>query len=69
MDVGWEDDRVAVLKAIETGAYFGKLRSDLLVTLYNQKQVWSRLGYEGSAAGKGGHLHRGPDDVDWLSNV
>ena len=69
IDVAWEDDRVAVLKAVETGAFFGKLRSDLVVTLYNQKQVWNRLGYEGASADKGGYLHRGFDDVDWLSNA
>lgn len=69
VDVAWEDDRVAALKAIETSPFFAKLRSDLVVTLYNQKQVWARLGYEGASADKGGYLHRGFDDIDWLNNV
>jgi len=69
LDVAWEGDRVAVLQAISTGAFFGKLRSDLVVTLYNQKPVWTRLGYEGASADKGGYLKRGFSDIDWLSNA
>lgn len=62
-----EQDRVAMLKAIETTAFFNKLRSDLLVSLYNQKAVWPKFGYEGSSADKGGYIHRGFDDINWLS--
>ena len=69
IEVAWEDDRVAVLQAVETGPFFKKLRSDLVVTLYNQKPVWTKLGYEGSSAERGGYIHRGFDDIDWLSNV
>ncbi len=62
-----ETDRVEILKGIETTPFFGKLRSDLVVTLYNQKPVWAKFGYEGASADKGGYIHRGFDDIDWLS--
>ena len=53
-------------KAIEQGALFKKLRGDLLVTLYNNKEVWPKFGYEGASADKGGYINRGFNDIDWL---
>lgn len=67
LGVGTEDDRVAILRAVEHTPFFAKLRSDLVVTLYNQKELWPKFGYEGSSADKGGYIHRGFDDIDWLS--
>ena len=64
--VAWETDRVVLLQGVEQGALFKKLRGDLLVTLYNNKEVWPKFGYEGSSADKGGYIHRGFDDIDWL---
>ena len=64
--LGSEEQRVQVLRAVEKGAFFQKLRGDLVVTLYNQKEVWPKLGYEGSSYEHGGYLHRGFDDIDWL---
>jgi len=62
-----ESDRVTILQSIETSAFFGKLRGDLMATLYNQQSLWTKFGYEGSSADKGGYIHRGFDDIDWLS--
>ncbi len=62
-----ETDRVAILTAIEETAFFGKLRSDLVVSLYNQKPLWAKFGYEGSSADKGGYINRGFNDIDWVS--
>ena len=62
-----ESDRVAILQAMETSAFFGKLRGDLVVTLYNQQSLWMKFGYEGSSADKGGYINRGFNDIDWLS--
>lgn len=67
LEVNWEDDRVAVLRAVQDGPFFKKLRGDLVVTLYNQKPLWAKFGYEGSSAEKGGYLHRGFNDLDWLT--
>lgn len=64
--VVWEDDRVTLLHGIERTAFFGKLRGDLVVSLYNQEEVWPKFGYQGSSAEYGGYIHRGFNDIDWL---
>ncbi|MDQ0396386.1 twin-arginine translocation signal domain-containing protein [Labrys monachus] len=66
VDIGWEADRVALLRGIEATPFFGAVRSGLVVSLYNQKDVWSLFGYEGSSADKGGYINRGFSDIDWL---
>lgn len=65
-EVASEAERVGLLQAIETGAFFQKIKGDLVTGLYNNKAVWPLLGYEGSSWEKGGYLHRGFDDIDWL---
>jgi hypothetical protein len=62
-----ESDRVAILQGMETSPFFGKLRGDLVVALYNQQSLWVKFGYEGSSADKGGYINRGFNDIDWLS--
>jgi hypothetical protein len=64
--VAWETDRVVLLQGVEQGALFKKLHGDLLVTLYNNKEVWPKFGYEGASADKGGYINRGFNDIDWL---
>ena len=64
--VGSEEQRVQVLQAVEKTAFFQKLRGELVVSLYNQKEVWPKFGYEGSSFEHGGYIHRGFDDIDWL---
>lgn len=66
VDVAWENDRVALLQRIEHSDFFQKIRGDLIVSLYNQKEVWPRFGYEGSSAEYGGYIKRGFADIDWL---
>lgn len=65
-EVGWESERVNLLRQVEDGAFFQKVRGDLIVSLYNQKEVWPLFGYEGESAAKGGYIIRGFDDVTWL---
>ncbi len=65
-DVGWESERVELLRPIQHGAFFQGIRSDLIVSLYNQKEVWPLFGYEGESASKGGYVHRGFNDIQWL---
>lgn len=65
-DVGWEHQRVALLKAIENDGFFQAVRGDLVVSLYNNKEVWPIFGYEGESASKGGYIKRGFNDIDWL---
>ncbi|HQT79347.1 MAG TPA: gluconate 2-dehydrogenase subunit 3 family protein, partial [Rhodopila sp.] len=67
LGVGSEDDRLAILKGMQAEPFFQTLRSGLVVSLYNQKPLWTKFGYEGSSADKGGYIHRGFNDIDWLS--
>ncbi len=64
--LGWEDDRVAILRDIETTPFFQAVRGDLVVSLYNQKELWPIFGYEGESYSKGGYIERGFDDIEWL---
>jgi hypothetical protein len=66
VQVPWESDRVVLLQRIEPSAFFQKIRGDLIVSLYNQKEVWPKFGYEGSSAEHGGYIKRGFADIDWL---
>jgi hypothetical protein len=67
--VPWEADRVVLLQGIEPTDFFKKVRSDLVVSLYNQEELWPKFGYEGSSAEKGGYIKRGFNDIDWLPKV
>ena len=66
VDVLIELDRVHLLRRIQSGTFFRQLRGDLVVSLYNQKEVWPIFGYEGESASKGGYLNRGFNDIEWL---
>ncbi|MCC7253034.1 gluconate 2-dehydrogenase subunit 3 family protein [Hyphomicrobium sp.] len=61
-----EVERVAVLKSIESTPFFARMRSGMVTALYNQHDLWIKFGYEGPSFEKGGYLHRGFDDIDWL---
>ena len=64
--VPWEVERVVLLQQIEQTPFFQKVRGDLIVSLYNQKELWPKFGYEGSSAEHGGYIKRGFADIDWL---
>lgn len=66
INIPLEINRVVVLKKIEKSPFFQKIRGDLVTGLYNNKAVFTQLGYEGSSWEKGGYLNRGFDDIDWL---
>lgn len=65
-DTGWEADRVALLRAVSGETFFQTIRGGLVVSLYNQKEVWPLFGYEGESYSKGGYIDRGFDDIAWL---
>ena len=69
VQVAWENDRVALLQRIEQTAFFQQIRGDLVVSLYNQKELRPKFGYEGSSAEHGGYIKRGFADIDWLPKV
>jgi hypothetical protein len=64
--VGWERDRVDLLRAMEDGIFFQTVRGGLVTGLYNQKAVWPLFGYEGESYSKGGYIDRGFDDINWI---
>lgn len=64
-----EADRVTLLHAVEHTAFFNRVRSDLVVSFYNQHDLWHRFGYEGSSSEYGGYINRGFGDVNWLPKV
>ena len=64
--MGWERDRVDILRAMEDSAFFQKIRGGLVTGLYNQKAVWPLFGYEGESFSQGGYIERGFDDINWL---
>lgn len=66
VSIGWEEDRVKVLQAVESGVFFQTIRSGLVTGLYNQKEIWPIFGYEGESFSKGGYIERGFNDIDWL---
>ena len=46
--------------------FFEHVRGTTTVTLYNDKETWELLGYEGYSYDKGGYINRGFNDLDWL---
>jgi len=64
--IGWERDRVALLRQIEAGPFFQRIRGGLITGLYNQPAVWPLFGYEGESFSKGGYIDNGFDDIAWI---
>lgn len=64
--MGWERDRVDILRSMEDDGFFQQIRGGLVTGLYNQKAVWPIFGYEGSSFELGGYIDRGFDDINWL---
>jgi hypothetical protein len=60
------DVQLEVLRSISSTEFFGGVRSRVVTSLYDDKEVWSLLGYEGASYEQGGYLERGFDDLDWL---
>lgn len=61
-----DEDATAAIEKIAAEPFFRLVHSTTVVALYDDHEVWELLGYEGSAFDKGGYLHRGFDDLDWL---
>jgi hypothetical protein len=60
------DERLADARAIEGSELFELVRATAVVEVYSDAATWRALGYEGPSFAKGGYLHRGFDDLDWL---
>ncbi|OLC83675.1 MAG: hypothetical protein AUH66_02210 [Acidobacteria bacterium 13_1_40CM_4_57_6] len=64
-----ENDRVAILKKIESSAFFQAVRLKTVQVLYATPMASAYFGYEGEAFSKGGYVFRGFNDLRWLPEV
>ncbi|MEX2525288.1 MAG: hypothetical protein WD750_10040 [Gammaproteobacteria bacterium] len=66
---GWpklgRDDRVAILRELDGGAFFNLVRNTAAQVLYRDERVWKLIGYGGNALARGGYLDSF-DNIDWL---
>ncbi len=60
------EKQIALLQGVESDAFFQTIRGNMVVSLYDNPKIWPEFGYEGPSFAKGGYLHRGFDDIDWL---
>ena len=63
-----QDDEAATnaLRAVDQQTFFRQLHATTVVALYDDREVWDLLGYEGPSFDKGGYIDRGFNDLDWL---
>jgi hypothetical protein len=59
-------EQAQALREIEGSEFFELVRSTAVVEIYSDARTWAAFGYEGPSFDKGGYLHRGFDDLDWL---
>jgi hypothetical protein len=58
--------RTVALRRLEPTTFFQTLRSDFITWFYSNPEVWFRFGYEGPSNDRGGYVHRGFNDIDWI---
>lgn len=67
---GWagagESARLAALQKLEAEPFFQFVRSAAIELLYRDPRVWDLIGYGGNALKRGGYLHQGFNDINWL---
>jgi hypothetical protein len=61
-----ETAQIERLQKIEAGEFFQFVYAAVRGRLFDDREVWTLLGYEGSSLEKGGYLNRGLNDIDWL---
>ncbi|WP_299199430.1 gluconate 2-dehydrogenase subunit 3 family protein [uncultured Amphritea sp.] len=66
IDIKSEQERVVVLKQIESSPFFQNIKGALMMGIYNNPDLWPRFGFGGSAWEKGGYINRGYNDIDWI---
>ena len=58
--------QLELLRSISASEFFEGVRSRVITTLYDDREVWALLGYEGPSYDQGGYVDRGFADLDWL---
>jgi len=61
-----EAARLELLRGISATEFFEGVRSRVITSLYDDREVWALLGYEGPSFEQGGYAERGFADLDWL---
>lgn len=64
-DLG-DDAKLAHLRSMEATPFFAFVRAEVITSLYDDREVWELLGYQGESFSQGGYVGRGFDDLDWL---
>ena len=59
-------EALPLLLRVQHTTFFGFVRQTVVVSLYEDEEVWEALGYEGPSFHKGGYIDRGFNDLDWL---
>ena len=62
-----EEARLQALQRVEQSPFLQRLRSDFVLYFYSNPAIWPLFGYEGPSNDKGGYLHRGFNDIDWIN--
>jgi len=60
------EQALELLRSISSTTFFAAVRGQVITSLYDDREVWTLLGYEGPSYDQGGYLNRGFDDLDWL---
>jgi hypothetical protein len=60
--------RTAIVTAQQNDPFVKLVRGQCITSLYNNDMAFAHFGYQGSSFDKGGYLHRGFNDLDWLPN-
>ena len=61
-----DGNQLEAIQAMDGTPFFGAVRGDIVVSLYNNPLAWRHFGYEGPSFDDGGYLERGFDDIAWL---
>jgi hypothetical protein len=61
--------KAEVLRGLEQTPFFTTLRAVFVTSFYSNPDIHSRFGYEGPSNDKGGYLHRGFNDIDWIDKA
>jgi len=61
-----EAAQIERLQQLESGDFFQFVYTATRSRLFDDREVWALLGYEGSSLEKGGYINRGLNDIAWL---
>ena len=57
--------QIQQLELIQDGEFFTEMKTELSLSLYNDRTLWELIGYPGPSF-PAGYVGRGFDDIDWL---